>query len=65
VKVDRIVDYTVVSEYDLEKMVRKVQSLIKSGGWQPYGSFQVATPVTDKFVAPIYCQAMIKSACNL
>ncbi len=51
-------EYTVVSELNLEELIRKVSDLMKQG-WKPLGGVAVST------VAPIlriyiFCQALIK-----
>ena len=58
----KIVDYTVVLEHDIEKLNQAVNALINENGWQPYGSFQVSTPVLEEVPAPLFCQAMVKYA---
>jgi hypothetical protein len=50
-----IVEYKVVSDNQLEKMVSEVNSLI-SEGWEPLGGLQVVAPGP----APLYSQAMVK-----
>jgi hypothetical protein len=47
-----IVEYKVVSDNQLEKMVSEVNSLI-SEGWEPLGGLQVVAPGP----APLYSQA--------
>ena len=55
------VDYCVVTENEPEQLEKKVRVLLKDG-WAPHGSLSVVAPVIGgEEVAPMYCQAMVKS----
>ena len=53
-------EYRVVSDNQLDKMVSDVNRLI-SEGWEPLGGLHVVAPVINDGPAPLYSQAMVKA----
>lgn len=56
-----IVDYKVVSGYDVLDLETKVKGML-ANGWQPHQALQVSTPVMNDSVAPLFTLVMVNTS---
>lgn len=58
----KILDYMVVEDDNLDRMVSTVRHYIGSGGWEPLGNVRVASIITRDVQGPVvkYYQALVR-----
>ena len=55
----KVLDYEIITAETMERLTGKVKEYL-GVGWQPYGNFQITTPVIRGEVVPSYIQVMVR-----